>query len=72
MNTTPPGPDRDQERQLERLADAPQPSFLVELLDFLRHEKKWWLIPILVMMLLLGVLVVLVESPAVPFIYRLF
>jgi drug/metabolite transporter superfamily protein YnfA len=39
---------------------------------FLRYNKKWWLLPILVILLLLGVLVVLSGSAAAPFIYTLF
>lgn len=40
---------------------------------FLRTRKKWWLTPIVVTLLLLGVLIVLSESSAVaPFIYALF
>jgi hypothetical protein len=48
-------------------------SFLVELWQFLRVRKKFWLLPILVMMVLLGGLVVLSKGSAVaPFIYTLF
>lgn len=43
-----------------------------EFLDFLRDNKKWWLTPILVSVLLLGALVVLGGSAAAPFIYTLF
>ena len=43
-----------------------------ELMDFLKHNKKWWLLPILVVMLLITVLVVLVGTGAAPFIYTLF
>ena len=40
---------------------------------FLRVRKKWWLIPIVVSLLLLGVLLLFAESSAVaPFIYTLF
>jgi hypothetical protein len=40
---------------------------------FLRTRKKWWLTPIVVTMVLLGLLIVLSESSAVaPFIYALF
>lgn len=40
---------------------------------FLRTRKKWWLTPIVVTMVLLGMLIVLSESSAVaPFIYALF
>jgi hypothetical protein len=36
------------------------------------HNKKWWLTPVIVLLLLLGVLVVLGTSGAAPFIYTLF
>jgi len=48
-------------------------SILIELWDFLKVRKKFWLLPILIMMLLLGGLIVLVEGSAIaPFIYTLF
>jgi hypothetical protein len=41
--------------------------------EFLRTRKKWWVTPIVVFMLLIGVLMVLAQSSAVaPFIYTLF
>jgi hypothetical protein len=48
-------------------------SFLREFWQFLRVRKKWWLVPILVMMALVGGLLVLAQSSAVaPMIYTLF
>jgi hypothetical protein len=48
-------------------------SFLSELWVFMRVRKKFWLLPILVMMVLLGGLIVLTQGSAVaPFIYTLF
>jgi hypothetical protein len=48
-------------------------SFLVELWSFMRARKKFWLLPILIMMLLFGGLVVLTQGSAVaPFIYTIF
>jgi hypothetical protein len=48
-------------------------SFLKEFLAFMRARKKYWLLPILVMMVLLGVLIVMVQGSAIaPFIYTLF
>jgi competence protein ComGC len=48
-------------------------SFLKELWAFMRSRKKFWLLPILVMMVVLGVLIVLAQGSAVaPFIYTLF
>ncbi len=47
--------------------------FLKEFWAFLRSRKKYWLLPVLIMMLLFGVLLVLAQSTAVaPFIYTLF
>jgi hypothetical protein len=48
-------------------------DFLVELWRFMRARKKFWLPPILVMMVAIGGLVVLTQGSAVaPFIYTLF
>ncbi len=48
-------------------------SNLSTLWEFLRVRKKWWLTPIVLMLILLGALIVLSESSAVaPFIYALF
>ena len=48
-------------------------SFLVEFWAFLRVRKKFWLLPIFVMMVLFGGLLVLVQGSAVaPFIYTIF
>lgn len=48
-------------------------SILREFWDFLRVRKKWWLAPIVIVLVLLGFLIVLTESSAVaPFIYTLF
>ncbi len=48
-------------------------SFLIELWHFLRERKKFWLLPILIMMVVFGGLIVLSQGSAVaPFIYTLF
>lgn len=48
-------------------------SFLKEILAFIRARKKYWMIPILVMMVILGFLIVMAQGSAVaPFIYTLF
>jgi hypothetical protein len=52
-------------------AEAPTPSLVAELWDFLRHNKKWWLGPIIAMLLLVGALL-LAGGGAAPFIYTLF
>jgi hypothetical protein len=48
-------------------------DFLKDLWDFMRERKKFWLAPIILVMLLLGVLIVVAQGSAVaPFIYTLF
>jgi hypothetical protein len=48
------------------------PGLIGEFWDFLRHNKKWWLTPIVLVLLLVGALVLLAGSSAAPFIYTLF
>ena len=59
-------------RQFEEGADEGQGNLLLEFWDFLRHNKKWWLVPIVVAMLLFGLLVVLIETAGAPLIYTIF
>ena len=48
-------------------------DFLKDLWAFMRERKKFWIAPIIIVLLLLGVLIVLAEGSAVaPFIYTLF
>jgi hypothetical protein len=47
-------------------------SFLRELVEFLAQNKKWYLIPVVLAMLLLGILIILGATGAAPFIYTLF
>lgn len=48
-------------------------SLLTELWAFMKARKKFWLLPIMVMMVLLGGLLVMAKGTAVaPFIYTLF
>ena len=52
--------------------EAANVGFFSELWAFLRENKKWWLIPIVVVLVLFGALVLLSGSAAAPFIYTLF
>jgi hypothetical protein len=48
-------------------------SFLKEFWEFLRERKKFWLLPIIFVLLLMGGLIVLTQGSAVaPFVYTLF
>lgn len=55
--------------ELQGLVDGPQPGIAAEFWMFLRENKKWWLVPILLALLLLGALVIASGSGLAPFIY---
>ncbi len=46
---------------------------LFEFWDFMKFRKKWWLLPIIFMLVITGVLIIIGQSSAIsPFIYALF
>jgi hypothetical protein len=48
-------------------------EILAEFFQFMKERKKWWLGPIVILLVLLGLLIVLTEGSAVaPFVYALF
>lgn len=47
-------------------------ELLKDLWNFLRERKKWWLLPMIVMLLLIGILILSSGSAVAPFIYTLF
>ena len=62
----------NQAEKFYRAAGQPRTGLLREVLHFLAHNKKWWLVPILVVLLLLGLLVMLGGTSVAPFLYTLF
>ena len=72
MSDPPRDPPTDKQSDLDALALAKQPGALAELVSFLKHNKKWWLTPIIVALLLMGILIALSGSAVAPFIYTLF
>ena len=48
-------------------------SLIGETWDFLKVRKAWWLLPVIIMLILVGILIIFGQSSAVsPFIYALF
>jgi len=48
-------------------------KIIIELFEFLKVRKKWWLLPIVFFLVLLGALIVLTQGSALaPFIYAIF
>lgn len=57
---------------LEELSEETQPGFVGEFIDFLKYNKKWWLLPIVLVLAMVGGLAMLSSTGAAPFIYTLF
>jgi hypothetical protein len=62
----------NEQTDIERLARGKRTGIVREFIDFLGEHKKWWLAPIIISVLLLGLLVLLGGTAAAPFIYTLF
>ena len=58
--------------EFEREAQGKRQGFLSEFAQFLMQNKKWWMIPILVVLVLVGALLIVGGSGVAPFIYTLF
>ena len=72
MSTQPTKSDGKTSSDFEQQAAEDSRGLVAEFWDFLRHNKKWWLTPIIVAILLVGLLVMLSGSVIAPFIYPLF
>ena len=59
-------------KSFDELKDKRRSGLVSEFLYFLGQNKKWWLLPILIVMGLVGILVLLAGTGAAPFIYTLF
>ena len=72
MATSSPEKSPSSESDFSRQAEEPSPGLLREIWDLLRYNKKWWLIPIVVAVLLGSLLVFLSSTVFAPFVYTLF
>lgn len=63
-------PNRFEQAASDRAAKSP--SAIGELLQFVRANKRWWMIPLIVLLLVFGLLVFLSGTAAAPFVYTLF
>ena len=64
--------DKGQAERFVQAGRARRGGLVLEFWDFLKHNKKWWLLPILVILLLMGLLVILSGSPVVVWMYTVF
>ena len=58
--------------EFQKHAESERVGLVAEFWEFLKHNKKWWLLPIVLVMLGLGIVVIAGSSGAAPFIYTLF
>ena len=56
----------------EQASTEQSASLVGEFIDFLKYNKKWWLLPIIVVLLGVGGLLLFAGSAAAPFIYAIF
>lgn len=65
--------NKENRNEFEAAGEEKELSLLGEFLLMLRENKKYWMIPLLILLLGFGLLLVLGSSPAIaPFIYTLF
>lgn len=62
-------PSPDGPTDFERTSQERQPSLVAEFIAFLREEKKWWLVPIVLVLLMLTLLAWVGGSSLAPFVY---
>ena len=62
----------DKENNFAAQSTEDRVGLVAEFVDFLKDNKKWWLAPIIISILGLGLLVLLGGTAAAPFIYTLF
>jgi hypothetical protein len=72
MTHRPSQESEEHAREFARATEGKAPGIVAEFWEFLKHNKKWWLLPIVVVLVLVGVLLVLGGSAVAPFIYTLF
>jgi hypothetical protein len=66
--------EKARSHDFQQQAEQAAPGLLSEFIDFVLHNKKWWMIPIVVSLLILGLVAWLASSAGgvAPFIYTLF
>lgn len=62
---------KKQPGEFEKAAARDDGGFFHELWGFLKTNKKWWLVPIIVLFLIFGLLILLSSTGLAPFIYTL-
>ena len=67
-----PGKGPTEESEFTRQAGTKRSSFLSDYLFLLKTNRKWWMLPLIALLLSFSLLMVLVSTGAAPFIYTMF
>ncbi len=62
----------DSGNEFEKASQQQEGNLLTEFMGFLKQNRKFWLLPLILVMLALAALLVLTSTAAAPFIYTLF
>ena len=57
------------QKSFDELNAQPRSNLVAEVVYLLAQNKKWWLLPILIVLALVGILILLAGTGAAPFIY---
>jgi hypothetical protein len=68
----PENQNKDKNDEFEKASQKKQGNLLSEFMGFLKQNRKFWLLPLILVMLALAALLILSSSFAAPFIYTLF
>ncbi len=63
---------KDRRTEFEKSGDEKDIGLFGEFVGLMKQNKKYWLIPLVLILLLLGVLIILGSTAVAPFIYPLF
>jgi hypothetical protein len=72
MTTNADNEKNNQANEFARAGEARRPSFISEYIYLLKTNKKWWMLPLIFLLLAFGALMILSSTGAAPFIYTLF
>jgi Family of unknown function (DUF5989) len=62
----------DKRTEFEKSGEEKDISLFGEFVGMMKQNKKYWLIPLIIILLIFGVLIILGSTAAAPFIYTLF
>ena len=72
MSSKPEDKTTNEADSFAQQAEEAPPGLIAEFVEFLIHNKSWWIAPIIIVLLLFAVLLFFGSTAAAPFIYTIF